>query len=280
MCSRAKLTSYLRGESGVGNWTIIVKDTQVNNHNGTFVDWHLKLWGEAINPELATLIPLPEETDDDNHDGIATTTLVATTTSVPIPTDTSLPAVSTDHPDRPVNAKPTGTTDEDTSPTSSSPASTSTSDKESSWLPSFFPTFGVSAKTQIWIYGAIGLIVVFCSGLGVYLYMARRRRLRNNSRDSYEFDLVAEEEAQGLTQGGATGGKRQKSKRRAGELYDAFAAGSEDEDFDDFDDEDGEDYQDNDAEDRHVVRDDDDDEEVEGGSSSDEKVAKKRLLEK
>jgi kexin len=179
-----------------------------------------------------------------------------------------------------VNAKPTGTTDEDTSPTSSSPTSTSTSDKESSWLPSFFPTFGVSAKTQIWIYGAIGLIVVFCSGLGVYFYMARRRRLRNNSRDNYEFDLIAEEEAEGLTQGGAAGGRRQKSKRRAGELYDAFAAGSEDEDFDDFDDEDGEDYQDKDTEDQHVVGDGGDDEEMEGGSSSDEKAAKERLLEK
>src|SRR5208282_3305356 len=102
-------------------------------HNGTFVDWHLKLWGEAIDPKLATLIPLPEQSDDDNHDEIATTTLAATTISVPIPTETSALVTPTDHPDRPVNAKPTGTTDEDTSPTTSSPASTSTSDKESSW---------------------------------------------------------------------------------------------------------------------------------------------------
>jgi kexin len=177
-----------------------------------------------------------------------------------------------------VNSKPTGTTDEDTSPTSSPPATTSTTDKESSWLPSFFPTFGVSAKTQIWIYGAIGLIVVFCSGLGVYFYMARRRRLRNNSRDNYEFDLIAEEEAEGLTQGGAAGGRRQKGKRRAGELYDAFAAGSEDEeDFDGFDDEDGEGYEDKD---QHVVGGDDDEEEGGRGSPSDEKAAKARLLDK
>jgi kexin len=254
-----------------------VKDTAVNDHNGTFVDWHLKLWGESINPELATLIPLPEETDDDNHDDIATTTLAATTTSVPVPTDTALPTIPTDHPDRPVNSKPTGTTDEDTSPTSSLPATTSSADKQSSWLPSFFPTFGVSAKTQVWIYGAIGLIVVFCSGLGIYFYMVRRRRIRNNSRDNYEFDLIAEEEAEGLTQGSGAGGRRQKGKRRAGELYDAFAPGSEDEeDFDDFDGED-EDYQDKDP---HVVGGDDDGEETERGSSSDEKAAKGRLLDK
>lgn len=250
----------------------------MNGHNGTFVDWHLKLWGEAIDPKLATLIPLPEESDDDNHDEIATTTLAATTTSVPIPTETSDLVVPTDHPDRPVNAKPTSTTDEGTSPTFP-PTSTSTSDKESSWLPSFFPTFGVSAKTQIWIYGAIGLIVVFCSCLGVYLYMARRKRLRNKSRDNYEFDIIADEEAEGLTQGGPGGGRRQKGKRRAGELYDAFAAGSEDEeDFDEWDDEEEPGYQDKDAEDRHVGGDDDDEEEAEG-SSSDEK-AKGRLLNK
>jgi kexin len=274
------LTLKIRGESGVGKWTIIVKDTQVNDHNGTFVDWHLKLWGEAIDSKIATLIPLPEESDDDNHDEIVTTTLAATTTSVQIPTDTTALVVPTDHPDRPVNAKPSGTNDEDTSPTSSSPANTSTSDKESSWLPSFFPTFGVSAKTQIWIYGAICLIVVFCSGLGVYFYMARRRRLRNNSRDNYEFDIIADEEAEGLTQGVAAGGRRQKSKRRAGELYDAFAAGSEDEeDFDEWDGVEERGYRDKDAEDQHVVGGDDDGEEEGEGSSSDEK-GKARLLDK
>jgi kexin len=104
--------------------------------------------------------------------------------------------------------------------------------------------------------------------------MARRRRLRNSSRDNYEFDLVADEEAEGLTRGGAAAGMRQKGKRRAGELYDAFAAGSDDEDFEDFDDEDGVDYQD-----KHVVGG-DDDEDMEDGSPSDENAAKERLLEK
>lgn len=251
----------LRGESGVGNWTIVVKDTQVNDKSGTFIDWHLKLWGEAVDPKIATLIPLPTENDDDNHDEIATTTLAASTTFVSIPTATSHLTNPTDHPDRPINAKPTGTTEEETSPTSSSPAETTTSDKASSWLPSFFPTFGVSAKTQVWIYGSIGLIVVFCSGLGVYFYMARRKRLRNNPRDNYEFDIIADEEAEGLTQGGVAGGRRQKNRRRAGELYDAFAAGSEDEeDFGDSDSEEGRGYNDKDDNGKHVIGDDEDDE--------------------
>ena len=63
----------------------------------------------------------------------------------------------------------------------------------------------------------------FCIGLGIYFYLARRKRLRNSARDNYEFDLIRDdEETEGLTGG--------RTKRRAGELYDAFAAGSDDED--------------------------------------------------
>ena len=30
-------------------------------------------------------------------------------------------------------------------------------------MPSIFPTFGVSKRTQIWIYGALTLIILFCA---------------------------------------------------------------------------------------------------------------------
>lgn len=63
--------------------------------------------------------------------------------------------------------------------------------------------------------------------MGVYLVMARRKRLRNNPRDEWEFDLLQEDEADGLNGAGKI--NRKGGKRRAGELYDAFAAGSEDE---------------------------------------------------
>ena len=257
-----------RGESGVGTWTIVVKDTEVNQNNGTFIDWHLKLWGESIDASKAVLLPMPEETDDDNHaDDIATTTIAGSThsaTAVPVP---SAPVASNpaDHPDRPVNSKPTGATDEEVAPapTVSNPPATST--PPSSWLPSFFPTFGVSSKTQIWIYGAAALILIFCVGLGVYLYMARRKRLRNNPRDEWEFDLIEDEEAEGLRgQGRVASGARRGSKRRAGELYDAFAAGSEDESEldEEYLDEGGEAekrlYDDTDDEPHHVIGDDED----------------------
>jgi kexin len=235
-----------------------VKDTEVNDNNGTFIDWHLKLWGESIDPKKAKLLPMPEETDDDNHDQIvSTTTIAATHTSVSVPTPvSSMTANPTDHPDRPVNTKPTGA-QEETSPTATTTTAASasaTTTAASGWLPSSFPTFGLSPHTQVWVFGSIGLIAVFCIGLGIYFYMARLKRLRNNPRDTYEFDVLQDEEAEGLT--GAGAGKGRKGKRRAGELYDAFAAGSEDED-DEFSDEEGEKaFRDQSG--THVLGDDDD----------------------
>ncbi|KAH8905964.1 pheromone processing endoprotease KexB [Coniochaeta sp. PMI_546] len=227
------------GESGVGTWTIIVKDTKVNEHSGKFVDWHLKLWGESIDPAKAKVLPMPTEEDDDNHAQISTTTLPASTTTLPpdpAATETDLPTTTaSDHPDRPVNVKPTDTTSTSStsSPTTSSAPETSTT-SGSTWLPSFLPTFGVSGRTQAWIYGALALIVIFCSGLGAYFWMARRKRLRNSARDDYEFELLDEEEAEGLNSGEKKGaaGKKGGRRTRGGELYDAFAGGSDDEDDD------------------------------------------------
>lgn len=268
------------GESGLGTWTVIVKDTKVNEHNGTWTDWHLKLWGESIDPAKAVVLPMPTEEDDANHAITSTTTVGATTTTLPpvAGTQSEAPLVTaSDHPDRPTKPKPTN----------SNGASETTGGEEeaqksgSSWLPGFLPTFGVSPATQAWIYGSVALIVIFCSGLGVYLWMARRKRLRNNPRGEYEFELLDEEEAEGLASGekGAIGKKGRKT--RGGELYDAFAGGSEDEDeeFDsgDYRDRSAERAEDGRNEKRGVRRQDDgeDDEEDEqhhvvGGDDSDE----------
>jgi kexin len=214
---------------------------------------------------------MPTEHDDDNHDEIATTTIAGTTQAVtPLPTATSLMSKPTDHPDRPVNSKPSGTAEEETSPTSATPTPTPT-DNKASWLPSFFPTFGVSSKTQIWIYGSAVLILIFCAGLGVYFYLARRKRLLNNPRDEWEFEPLQGGDETEAVRGGAGAGKRG-GRRRAGELYDAFAAGSEDESEDGYLDEGGEAekklYDDSEGEEQHVIGDDDSD------AEEDEKLRK------
>lgn len=230
---------YLRGESGIGKWSVVVKDTNVNEHNGSFTDWKLTLWGECIDPSSQELLPMPTEHDDDDHDVIsASPTFVSLK---PGPTDTGdLPANPTDHQDRPVNAKPTAGQDSGPaiSPSSSSPSPTSTAaatalpdtppeedEKDTHFLPHYFPTFGVSKRTQIWIYGALAIIILFCAGLGSYFFIQRRKR-RRNEREEYEFEALEEEDGM-LNGNGAAGGKRK--ARRAGELYDAFAGESDEE---------------------------------------------------
>ncbi|KAI9679934.1 MAG: pheromone processing endoprotease [Caeruleum heppii] len=219
------------GERGVGDWTIIVKDENDNEFNGSLTDWKLTLWGESINAARAVPLPMPTEHDDDDHD--ATTTVSATTTAIESPSSTK-PAIDvspTDHPDRPVNEKPSSTTTDGgatpTAPSSGDGETTATPTPTSDhFLPSFFPTFGVSKRTQIWIYGSVGIIAIFCAALGTYFYMARRKRLRNIPRDDYEFDALDDGDGRKPMFGGTAGGR---SRRRAGELYDAFAGESDEE---------------------------------------------------
>lgn len=127
------------------------------------------------------------------------------------------------------------------------------------------PHIRASKKAQIWIYGALGLIVAFCCGLGIYLWIARRRRL-NNSRDNYEFELIDEEEAEGLNpREKTTGGKSRRT--RGGELYDAFAEGSDDEQFEDYRDGGSAERMARDEAEQYVVGEESDDDDDEKGES-------------
>lgn len=201
-----------------------MKDTNLNGQNGTFIDWRLNLWGEAIDASIQELHPLPEQHEDDHE----TATASVTTTSVsddPAAHATPPPGNPSDHIDRPTKPQ----NDVEASPTSeSAPSPTSEADTadpsathSSSFLPSFFPTFGVSKKTQIWIYGSIGLIIVFCAGLGVYFLVQRRKRL-NSARDGYEFEMVNTDDDDDAAKRGL------RRPRRGGDLYNAFAAESDD----------------------------------------------------
>ena len=220
------------GESGIGTWTVIVKDAVKNDHQGLFIDWRLNLWGEAIDASSQKLHALPDEHDDDHE---VTTASVITTSVKPSSPATSLPAIPTDHPVRPTKVKSTTAEAPATSSiTSASTTSSSTPAAEQTthttseeFLPGFFPTFGVSKKTQIWIYGSIALMVIFCAGLGAYCLVQRRKQQRN-SRDNYEFEMVndhdLDEQRQGLT------GSKNRQGRQGRDLYDAFAGESDEED--------------------------------------------------
>lgn len=207
----------------------------------------MKLWGEAIDASIQKLHPMPDEHDDDHE----TAQAIVTTTSIsanPASHATPPPGNPTDHIDRPTKpqagaeASPTkpGSTTATSAPdstTSDGPDATHTYSE--GFLPSFFPTFGVSKKTQIWIYGSIGVILVFCIGLGVYFLIQRRKRMKN-SRDGYEFEMVNTDDDDDAARRRLTGGRA----RRGGELYDAFAAGSDDDDGGTFSDDESDRYED------------------------------------
>ncbi|KAF4124819.1 kexin [Geosmithia morbida] len=239
------------GESGVGKWKLIIKDNKENEHQGTFVDWHLKLWGESIDASKATLLPMPQDSDDDNHDQDEAEQPPVSTATVPTqpePTQGKPTPTETEHTQRPTKPasggdetkpQPTATEEEDET-ASASTSAVATPSPSSSWI-SWLPTLGASSAARPWVYAAIGLIGAFCIGLGVYFWMVRRRRLLNDSTDTYAFDVLNNEEGEGLNggektfaSGGGAGGAAGRSRRtRGGELYDAFAAASEDEDEDD-----------------------------------------------
>jgi len=242
------------GESGVGEWTITVKDTVENEHNGTLIDWRLNLFAECQDAANQGMLPFPNESDDDEHDredAVASTTVVSLSSTSALPTP-----LPTDHIDRPINSRPTDATtdfvytrtatEEQPAPTTelstsasiststitstalAAPTATSTS-LPNNLLPSPFPTFGVSKRTQIWIYGAATLIVIFCASIATYFYLARRKRLRN-ARESYEFEVLNDEDDDAVA---GKEGRRTKPKKRAGDLYDAFAGESDEELFSD-----------------------------------------------
>lgn len=262
------------GESAIGTWTVVVKDTEVNDKTGNFTDFRLKLWGESIDASRAKLLPLPGDDDDADHDKETVTSSVTPgTTSVAVPTHTGPPGGNpSGHIDRPVNSKitsddiatsdpaltsiplptsvlsttpvnsPTDAATTTTSPTpepTSLPDSSQEEDKETEaeheheyehehFLPSAFPTFGVSKRTQVWIYGAATLILVFCVSLCAW-WLANRARRRRNARDEYEFEVLDDGDDDDGAANGAVPGAKAK-KRRGGELYDAFAEDSADED--------------------------------------------------
>ncbi len=187
---------------------------------------------------------MPTKDDDNDHDEIVTSTVAAIITTIPPQPETSESSVAipTDHPERPTkpgsqgDASPTATGSSATPTTAENETGTESAADEaattpgSSWVPSFLPTFGVSARTQAWIYGSLGLMAVFCCGLGAWLWWARRKRLRNNPLDKYEFEPLNPNDTDGPHSGSRGAEKGPGGGRRGGELYDAFAGGSEDED--------------------------------------------------
>lgn len=236
-----EFANHYRGEDPVGDWRVIVRDVNDNGKKGKLIDWQINLWGEIIDESQAKLHPLPGDKNENQNPQIS-----APASTVPLGEPTKKPSVSSSPDDQPVRpVKPTATSD-----LGSQPATDPNEDDKGAGskdrpaiIPGFFPTFGQSGKSQAWIYGAIVVILLFVTGLGIFLCIQRRKRTGGvtgyKEVDDYEF-----EDLDSPVEGQAPKGKGRKTR----DLYDAFGASDDDGDmFSDSDEENEKRYRDEDG---------------------------------
>jgi kexin len=154
-----------RGETGIGNWTVIVSDAE-NGSTGKWQSWQLILWGSSIDPALAKPHPLPGSKDDPSLTPIET-----------LPNPTVSPPLESE-------------------PASPSPSSTTAPSS------GFWPWS--AERKWLWIYGSIAVITLFVSVVGVW-YCRQRRKARllqthGEGREDYEFEVLLNEGGEGVSQ--------------------------------------------------------------------------------
>ncbi|KAG1743399.1 peptidase S8/S53 domain-containing protein [Suillus lakei] len=196
------------GENPIGTWTLKVSDQSSEGHSGTFHGWRLMFWGSAIDPTVSTtyVLPLseyqlPSTANDD---------------AINIPTSTS----SKSHP-KPTSGLPDdhGTAEGEASkpafPSPSVPATaTMTPTPDEGW----FSDMSNLVSSQKWFFGAIGAVVLFGVGTGVFFW---RRRVKHQAYAA----LSAGDELQMSSVSGRGG-------PRAKDLYNPYEEVLDDEDAD------------------------------------------------
>lgn len=218
------LTLRRRDENPIGDWTIRVSDQEKESEEGKFLGWTMTFWGSVIDPAQAKTfeVPLLEGTlpplfpADDTP-----VSSPAPTTSKTIPKPTAhLPG---DHGDAPGEAnKPTfpGSNSTDAKPVgdaaspSAAPSSSTTPTPDEGW----FSDMSNLVTNQVWFFIALGAVVLFGAGAGLFFWRRSVRRRQNYT------SLPAGDDVAMSSVGGA--GPRSK------ELYAAFDEVSDDEDAD------------------------------------------------
>ncbi|KTW26570.1 kexin KEX2 [Pneumocystis jirovecii RU7] len=162
------------GESFLGNWTIRVNDKNNPNVDGSFMDWQIHLWGEAIDPKKAKPIPYPV---------VFTSNKTSNQTSA---TSTSRPTATSSSTSKTTSATATKTSATETTPTSGTEHPTSpdkTKTQKGSW------------GRKAWLYFIVTfLILAFISAL-CYIYFQRRSRIKQSLiEESYEFEVLRDDE--------------------------------------------------------------------------------------
>ena len=218
----------------MGEWTIRVSDQQSEDESGVFLGWTMSIWGAVADPAKGhktyvlpagddVLPPLPSNTTDDGpfSSAVPSSTKTLTGPTAYLPGDhgesegeNHKPAFSSGG-----AASPTKPAEDVAESASASPSISATPDE------GWFPDLGKLTSNQVWFFLAVGAVVLFGTGAGIFFW---RRSVTRKRRANYS-SLRGEDVAMSAL-GRATGGAR--APKQTKELYDAFGEVSDDEDAD------------------------------------------------
>ncbi|KAL1709732.1 peptidase S8/S53 domain-containing protein [Schizophyllum commune] len=217
------------GEDGVGTWTIKVSDQGVpDERNGTFLGWNMVLWGTTIDESQAVLYDAPVDNVVFPPQHVEPPSLTITPSATKQLTKPTNGLDDDHHTVEGENTAPAFTSsvqdDIASAPTdsaSASPSTTPTADE------GWFSDMANLVSTQKWFFGAMGAVVLFGVGAGVFLW--RRRVVRTRERYAA---LPGDDTAGGVQMSALDGSGGGGGASRTKELYDAFGEVSDDEDED------------------------------------------------
>ncbi|OLL26525.1 Protease KEX1 [Neolecta irregularis DAH-3] len=198
------------GEEGIGNWTLHVMDTEVNENKGKLQDWKISLWGESIDESKTVPYELPGESRKGGQPTI----------------------------DFPVTSSPNSTAISSSNGTSTSETASSIPSREPTTpdkvdvvetpkvvsLPSsydFSKELKDSDQTVFWFFAGIIIILLFIMMVGIFFCMQRKRDIQaKGDRENYEFEVLQASDVDD--------GSRKSHLTQNETLYDAFGRTSED----------------------------------------------------
>ncbi|KAI1794703.1 peptidase S8/S53 domain-containing protein [Ganoderma leucocontextum] len=226
-------------EDPVGEWSIRVSDQRQEDESGVFLGWTMSIWGAVADPEKGhktyvlptgddVLPPPPSNTTGDGTPSSSVAPSSTNTKTLTGPTaylpgdhgesegENHKPAFSSSG----TAASPTKPAEDVAESASASPSISATPDE------GWFPDLGKLTSNKVWFFLAVGAVVLFGIGAGIFFW---RRAVVRKRRANYS-SLRGEEDVAMSAISRATGGAR--APRQTKELYDAFGEVSDDEDAD------------------------------------------------
>jgi len=202
-------------EDPVGDWTIRVSDQASDKQSGCFLGWTMSLWGSTIDPGQAKeyKVPLivnqlpPVDQEDDAHGSQPSPTRVLTKPTAGLPDDHG-------HAEGEATKPAFGSWPSSTSSTSTA---TSSPTLDEGWVSQVSNVI----SDQKWFFVAVGVVVLFSIGMGVFFWRRAVRRWRANYASLPPDEMPLSSMREGRQASG-----------RTKELYDAFGEVSDDEDAD------------------------------------------------